>query len=93
MNLTLLCLACVGSYIEQKSKENPEGYRLSAEELYANCNVAVTLAPTWQQLQLGGGNMVMGCAAVPTCPIHIGNQTPEQSGRSNSGLLVPGGMN
>lgn len=92
-----LCLHCISLYLEQKaaaSKQNgQEGFQLSADELEKNCNIAVTLAPTWNQLSLGGGNVVMGCCAVPTCPIHLVQQTPQQTGRTQSGLLVPGAMN
>lgn len=92
MNFPLLCLACVGEYIANKSKENPDGYALTAAELAENCNIAVTLAPTWAAMSLGAGQQVFGCCAAPTCPIHLNQQTPEQAGRTQSGLLVPGGV-
>lgn len=89
-----LCLHCISEYMQKKIKEaDGKDFSLSAEELNINCNVGITLAPTWQQLNLGGGNIVMGCVAVPTCPVHLVQQTPQQAGRTQSGLLVPGGPN
>lgn len=91
-----ICLHCIGEYMQKKieaAKQNDqEGFQLSAEELEQNCNVAITLAPTWQQLNIGG-NVMMGCTAVPSCPVHLVQQTPQQAGRTQSGLLVPGAMN
>jgi hypothetical protein len=89
-----LCLQCVGEYLKQKNEEsNGEGFTLSAEELNEHCNVAITMAPTWNQIQPQPGQMMLGCVAVPVCPIHLTNQTAQQTGRSGSGLLVPGGLN
>lgn len=97
-----ICLHCIGEYMAKKieaakmlaKEDGGDGsFTLSSEELEANCNAAITLAPTWQQLNLGGGNVVMGCTAVPSCPVHLVQQTAQQAGRTQSGLLVPGSMN
>jgi len=96
------CLHCIGEYMQKRIQEAKEAaandggdgsFSLSYDDVISNCNVAITLAPTWQQLNLGGGNVVMGCVAVPTCPVHLVQQTAQQAGRTQSGLLVPGSMN
>lgn len=97
-----ICLHCIGEYMQKKIIEAKEAaandggdgsFQLTAEELEQNCHAAITLAPTWQGMMVGPGSQVFGCVAVPTCPVHLVAQTPQQSGRSGSGLLVPGNMN
>jgi hypothetical protein len=89
-----LCLACINEYMKKKIEEaQGEPFQLSAEELNLNCNVGITLAPSWSQVKLDMTNAVMGAVAVPTCPVHLVQQTPQQTGRTQSGLLVPGGPN
>jgi hypothetical protein len=96
------CLHCIGAYLAKKVEDAKEqaktnggdgSFSLSYDDVISNCNIAITLAPTWQQMNLGGGNVVMGSCAVPTCPVHLVQQTAQQAGRSQSGLLVPGQLN
>jgi len=89
-----LCLQCVGEHLSAHKSENGEQYNPNREQLLAaGVMESVTSAPSWQGTMVGPGQQVVSCVPTPTCAGHIAIAGPQQTGRSGSGLLVPGGMN
>jgi hypothetical protein len=54
-------------------------------------NEAVTMAPAWQQQNIGG-QMIMACVTVPACRMHIqvAEMSPVEQAVRN-GRILPGG--
>jgi hypothetical protein len=70
----LRCLQCIGEYfmaIEEREASRAAGITTEVSEELPEISEAITLAPRWEQKQVGM-NVVMGCVAVPVCMKHIG---------------------
>lgn len=86
------CLTCIGEY--QMAKKDKEAGILHDGEvpIIPEVNVAVTLAPTWQQTQVMG-QMVMACVTVPTCLTHLSTEKKSAIERATASGLAIGGSN
>jgi len=79
--MNLKCIHCIERYIRlPESEKTPVAW----EEVQDS----VTMAPSWQQMDLGMGQLVMACVALPVCLDHIRVDNPQPL--ASSGGLVLG---
>lgn len=85
-----LCLACIGNKM-QREKDIREGVLIDGREPEPyEIQDAVTWAPSWQTRDMGAGQVVMMCVALPSCMACL---TPEEKSAAEratrSGLALP----
>jgi hypothetical protein len=77
--MDLKCVRCIEEYIQLSDEEKASG------EAWSKVRDADTMLPSWQQKDIGMGQLILTCIALPFCIKHI----VKNDTSSHSGLVVP----